>query len=237
MGEVKYHFDVAQGTDEWLSLRMGKLTASEFKNIITPEKLKLSTGKETKTHLDDLLSQRIDPTKRYSTYYGDDMARGHDDELYAIEAYEERYGVKVQFCGFITNEKSGGTLGYSPDGLVGDEGLIEIKSRNPKLQTKTILDHIAGRLNDLIPSEFMMQCQAGLFVSERKWVDFISYCNGHHMVTIRVEPIPEYQDAIHAAATECEKIIQENYQKYMFALDNDPRLTPTIRREIEEMIG
>lgn len=234
---IKYHYDIYQGTDEWLKLRMGVLTASEFKKIITPANLKLSSSQDAKTHYDDILSQRIDPTLQYN-YMSDDMLRGHEDEPYAIEAYKKAYlpeGQKVKPCGFITNTKCGGVLGYSPDGLIGDDGQLETKSKTPKLQTKTILDHIIRRSKDLIPSENMIQCQTGLFVSERKWVDFVSFCNGHPMICINVEPINEYQDAINEAAIHFEKILKENMEKYLEAVEKDPRLTKTVRREIQEM--
>ena len=106
-----------------------------------------------------------------------------------------------------------------------------------KLQTKLILDHIVGRLDELIPNEHMMQIQVGLWVTKRKWCDFISFCNGHPMVTIRVDPIAKYQDAIEVAAVEFEKIMQESMAKYKDAIATDSRLTITEMREIEnEMV-
>lgn len=232
---IKYHYDVIQGTDEWLRLKMGVLSASNVKNIITAKTLKPSKDQKSKTQFDDVLSQRIDPTLQYG-YMSDEMMRGHDDEPYAIEAYEQKYGLKVTHCGFITNNSFGGMVGYSPDGLVGDDGLIEVKSRSPKFQTKTILDHIVGRIDELIPSEYMIQCQTGLLFSERTWLDFISFCNGHHMVTIEVLPDEKYQDPIRDAVIEFEATLKQNMQDYWEVVEKDLRLTKTERREIEEMI-
>lgn len=231
---IKYHYDVIQGTDEWLKLRMGLLTASEMKKIITPAKLGIAANEEAKKHYDDILGQRIDPSIR-EFYMNDDMLRGHDDEPYAVEAYEEKYGNKVDHCGFITNTGPWGTLGYSPDGLIGDNGLLEIKSKSIKLQTKLIMDHIVGRSDKLIPDENMLQCQTGLFVTEREWIDFVSYCNGHPMATIHVEPIEKYQDAIRDASIHFEETLQENKRLYFDVIQNDPRITMTEFREIEEM--
>lgn len=233
--ELNYDFDVIQGSKEWIEMKLGILSASEFKNIITPSNLKFASNQSSKLYLDKLLSERID-SRVYEGFYNDDMMRGHEDEAYAVEAYENKYGEKVRYCGFITNTKTGGKLGYSPDGLVGEDGLIEIKSRLPKHQTKTILDHVLGRTKDLIPSEYMMQCQSALFISERKWIDFISYCNGHPMVTIRVEPIPEFQDAINESAVKVENILQENLEKYLEAIETDTRLTKTEYIERQEII-
>jgi len=75
------------------------------------------------------------------------------------------------------------------DGLVGKDGLIEIKSRIQKHQIKTIID-------DEVPLEYMLQIQTGLIVSERKWCDFISYSNGMPMFVKRVYPIVEMQNKI-----------------------------------------
>ena len=237
MGEhIKYYLDVVQGTDPWLRIKHGVVSASTFKNIITPKRLELSTGAKTVIFYDEILSQRIDPTLQphYMSY---DMMRGYDDEPYAVEQYEREYGNTVKHCGFVTNSALGFPVGYSPDGLVGDDGLIEIKSKLPKLQTKVILDHIVGRLDELIPNEHMMQIQVGLWVTKRKWCDFISFCNGHPMVTIRVDPIAKYQDAIEVAAVEFEKIMQESMAKYKSAIATDSRLTITEMREIEnEMV-
>ena len=84
----------------------------------------------------------------------------------------------------------------SPDGLVGDLGLIEVKGRMAKYQVQTILEHIAPPdAASIIPMEFMLQVQDGLFVTEREWCDFISYSNGLNMAVIRVRPIEEYQVA------------------------------------------
>jgi len=233
---IEYHYDVIQGTDEWLELRMGKLTASEMKKIITPVKLGISSDDESKKHCDDILGQRIDKSFRDS-YINDDIERGHIDEKHARKLYGDEKGVKVDKCGFITNSGPWGILGYSPDGLVGDDGLIEIKSKTITLQTKLIMDHVVGRSKDLIPNEYMMQCQAGLFISGRKWIDFISYCNGHPMVTIRVYPNYQMQDAIEAASCWFESTLNKSMKKYNSAIEKDPRLTMTEFQEQEEVEG
>lgn len=71
----------------------------------------------------------------------------------------------------------GFTLGYSPDGLVGDDGLIEAKSRVQKYQFQAIIEHVASG-SASVPAEFVMQLQTGLLGSECQWIDFISYSNG-----------------------------------------------------------
>lgn len=233
---IKYYYDIVQGTDEWLRLKQGVLSASTLKNVITAKTLKISKAEKTQLFYDDILSQRIDETIQ-PNFMSYDMMRGHEDEPYAIQQYAKEYNREVKNCGFIINNRLGFPFGYSPDGLVGDEGLIEVKSRVPKHQIKTILDHITGRTDDIIPSEYMMQLQAGLFVSQRKWCDFVSFCNGNQMVTIRVEPYHKFQEAIQLAAIKFEGVLDDNMEKYEEAVKNDPRLTLTPRRKVEtEMV-
>lgn len=120
-----------------------------------------------------------------------DMWRGVDGEPYAREAYAEHFP-DVKEVGFMRRDEDGWSLGYSPDGLVGDEGLIEIKSPRAKTHVQTV---ISGK----VPAHYMPQLQAGLLVSGRAWCDFVSYVGGLHLAPIRVEPDPDWFDAITAA--------------------------------------
>jgi hypothetical protein len=70
---------------------------------------------------------------------------------------------QVEEVGFVTNDKLGFTIGYSPDGLVGDDGLIEAKSRVQKWQMQTLIEFVA--IGQMVP-DFLIQCQTGLFVAE-----------------------------------------------------------------------
>jgi hypothetical protein len=191
---INYYPDLIQGSDDWLSLRLGILCASEMKNIITPKTLKPVSSKEEGkecAHLYELLAQRISGHVE-PMYVSDDMLRGTVDEVKAKMLYAEKYHA-VTDMGFITNDKWGFTIGYSPDGLVGIDGLVECKSRRQYYQLQTIL------CND-VPSEFIIQCQVGLMVSERKWLDYVSYCAGMPMMTLRVYPDLVMQYAIINAA-------------------------------------
>ena len=188
---LTHHKELVQGTDEWLSARKGILTASEMKHIITPANLKPANNDKKRSHLYELVAQQISGYVE-PLYVSDDMLRGMNDEIYARALYEEKYA-PVQEVGFITNDKWGFTIGYSPDALVGDVGAIEIKSRRQKFQVQTILE------NEM-PAEYLIQVQTGLLVSEREWCDFISYCGGMPMFVKRIYADPVVQDAIVEAA-------------------------------------
>ena len=222
---IRYHFDIEQGTPEWLALRCGILTASEMRLILTPT-LKVASNDKERAHLFELLAQRITGYTE-PQYVSDDMLRGHEDEIEARIRYAEHYA-PVKECGFITRNMGGIVIGYSPDGLVGDDGLIECKSRRQKYQVETIMA-------DEVPAEYMLQIQAGLLVSGRQWLDFISYSAGLPMFVKRVLPDERYRAAIIAAATEFENRLQLALDRYQSALKSMPVLINTERKIEEEM--
>lgn len=223
---ITYHHDVIQGSDSWHNLRTGILTASEMKLILTPT-LKIAANEKVRAHVWEIAAQRISVYTEPS-YYGDDMLRGHEDEVYARRLYAEHY-VPVQECGFITNDKLGFMLGCSPDGLVGDDGMIECKSRRQKFQ-------IEAWATGEVPDEFMLQLQGLLFIAERQWIDFLSYSGGLPMWRHRVFPHPDIQAAIEEAATQFERAVSEKVAAYEAALKRADKIIETERREEMEMV-
>jgi len=227
---ITYHDTVEQGSEAWMALRCGLLTASEMKLIVTPT-LKAASNDKERAHMYELLAQRITGYVEPS-YISDGMLRGMEDEIEARLQYAKTYA-PVEEVGFITNDKWGFTIGYSPDALVGDDGLIECKSRNQKYQIMTLCNYVSA---DTIDPDFMIQCQTGLLVSERKWCDLVSYCGGLPMATVRVFPDEKIQAAILDAATAFEKRLSEAYEKYQGVIKGNARLIPTERKIIQEMI-
>jgi hypothetical protein len=226
---ITYHRDLIQGSEEWHAARCGLLTASEMHLIITPT-LKIASNDKERSHLYELLAQRI--TKYVEPQYiSDAMLRGQDDEIAAVALYGKTYA-PVESVGFITNDKWGFTIGYSPDGLVGDDGLVECKSRSQKYQIRTLVDYVS---QDSIDPDFMIQAQTGLLVSERQWIDLISYCGGLHMATVRVFPDEKIQDAIVGAADFFETRLRAAKTKFESVLTSKARLIPTERKIIQEI--
>ncbi|AWJ93262.1 YqaJ-like viral recombinase (plasmid) [Azospirillum baldaniorum] len=219
---IVHHDGLVQGTDEWLAARCGLLTASEMKLIITPT-LKIASNEKERAHLYELLAQRV--TKHVEPHYiGDDMIRGWDDEIAARALYAEKFA-PVEEVGFITNDRWGFTIGYSPDGLVGDDGLIEIKSRRQKFQAETIV-------NGTVPAEHLIQVQTGLLVSGRKWLDYISYCGGMPLFVVRAYPDPKTQDAIIEAAGAFEHRLSLALERYHAAAARMPMTARRVEMEI-----
>lgn len=216
---ITIHESVEQGSDEWLALRCGVLTASEINLIMTPTG-KTANNDKSRAHVWEITAQRL--TKHVEPHYvSDDMLRGIEGELYAREYYESAYGPMDQ-VGFITNDKYGFSLGYSPDGLIGATGLWECKSPRAKKQVETIL---TGE----VPIDNMLQLQAGLLISERDFIDFTSFHGGLPMVTLRVYPDPVMQAAIVEAASRFEESVAENMEKWKERMGSDMRLVETER--------
>jgi hypothetical protein len=204
---------LTQGTQEWLDARCGLLTASTIKLILTPT-LKVASNDKERAHLYELLAQRITGYVE-PAYVSDDMVRGEWDEMTARKLYAETWA-PVREVGLLTNDRWGFTLGYSPDGVVGDDGLIEVKSRRQKYQVQHIVEDVA---QGTIPAEHVLQVQAGLLIAERSWCDFVSYSGGLPMTVVRVFPDETVQAAIIAAARAFEERLAEKLDLYDATLD------------------
>lgn len=222
----RLHPELYQGSSEWHAARCGMLTASEMKLIITPT-LKVASNEKERSHLYELLAQRI--SKHVEPHYiSDDMLRGHEDEEDALALYDKHFA-PIDRVGFITNDRWGFTLGYSPDALIGRDGLVEIKSRRQKFQVETFITNVA---TGTVPADFLIQVQTGLLVAERSWCDFVSYSGGMPLAVIRAYPDDVVQAAIVSAAAAFEERLADNLAKYEAAVAASRRI-PTKRRILE----
>ena len=148
------------------------------------------------------------------TFTSDDMYRGREDEPRARDLYSEHHA-PATVVGFMVRDDWGFPIGYSPDGLVGDEGLIEIKSRLQK-------NHLATVLADKVPADNMAQLQCGLLVSGRKWIDYVSYCGGMPLWTKRVFPDQQWFDAILSAVRTFEHAAEDMANTYLSRVEGLP---------------
>jgi len=169
---IKIYDELVQGSEEWLKARCGILTASEMKLAITPT-LKPADNDKTRAHVYDLAAQTI--TEYVEPHYiNDDMLRGQDDEVYAREEYRQKYA-EVYEVGFIVNDNHGIALGFSPDGLVGDNGMIEIKC---PFNGANHLKHCFVTSDEYFKSEhpeYYWQIMSYLYLTGREWCDFVSF--------------------------------------------------------------
>lgn len=209
--------DVAQGTSEWHDLRRGIITASVIGRFITPKTIKVAANGDTRAMAYQLVAERI-TGRTEETYISRDMEIGHIVEPLARDLYNTTWGEKFGTAaevGFYVLEQNGYRAGYSPDGVVADDGLIEIKRHIPKLHLEIIL------ANE-VPAIHIAQCQMGLFVSGRQWLDYLSYCGGMTMWRKRVTPDPVWFAAIEQVLTEFEKNAAQMIDTYTAATNGLP---------------
>lgn len=214
------HHTVQQGSQEWHELRSTIPTASEFDRLITPAKWEPTKGDTRRGFQLELLANRIFGIAVGGQFTSSAMEHGREWEPIARAAYEFDRGVEIQDGGFWTDDAM--TYGASPDGLIGDDGLIEFKNpESPKVHLSALLDSleydtrqadwtatvyrgadITGVLRD-----HWAQVQGQLLVTGRQWCDLVCNCSRLPMVVVRVHPNPYYQDLLRRSLKDfCESL-------------------------------
>ncbi len=151
-------FECQLNSDEWLDLKLGVVSTSNFAKV-------LNSGSGRGLYMRKLAGERLSGVTQIG-YSDSNMEAGIELESDAREYYEMVNSCDVRQVGFIKKDE---WIGCSPDGLVGDDGLIEIKSVIPSTHIQTIIQ-------DKMPTGHIPQVQGQMFVTGRKWCDFISYC-------------------------------------------------------------
>lgn len=149
-------YDCEQGSDEWFAVKLGKVSASHFGDV-------LSKGSTRATYMYRLLGERLSG-EAYESYSNKAMERGIEVEAEARAYCEALYGV-VRQVGFIELDEN---VGCSPDGLVGNNGLIQIKCPYPSTHARYIIDN-------KLPAVYKPQVQGEIWVTNREWNDFLSF--------------------------------------------------------------
>lgn len=188
----KYH-DIAQNDDEWDELRLGRFTASAFKDLFMGKKTK---GYEEAIYLP--VFERI-TNQTPDSFYGKYMERGHELEPFAIERYEMDNFIEIENGGFWT---LGEWIGASPDGLIGKEGLFESKA--PKFNT-----HMKYLRDKELPELYYWQVHGQMYVTDRSWVDFYSYHPGIKPLCIRVHREEKIEQELITKLNESIEMAQE----------------------------
>ena len=209
--------ELEQGSPEWLDARRGMVTASVVGKLLTPTG-RVAANDYSRALTLELAAERITGTSEY-VFVNADMERGNEVEPLARDLYASNYGRPVTQVGFMTEDKWGFSIGYSPDGHVGDDGLIEVKGPRAKKHLKTIVEN-------QVPTEYVAQIQCGLLVSGRQWCDFLTYFGGMPMYPIRVHADPKWQDAIVLAATELERAVTEIANTFKARTEGLPTTEP-----------
>tara|TARA_R110000868_G_scaffold156637_1_gene383597 strand:+ start:804 stop:1610 length:807 start_codon:yes stop_codon:yes gene_type:complete len=215
---MKVH-DCIQGTRPWLDLRAGVPTSSEFDRItschqireaikriekgITDKPVKLLEGSET--YMNELLAERMlrEPQTKAVTMW---MQRGSEHEAEAVSYYEMARGVDTDVVGFCTNDE--GTIGASPDRLVGEDGLLEIKVPCPAIHVGYL------RSAEGAGDDYRIQAMGQLWITGRQWVDIMSYNPGMPEALVRFERDEVFIGMLASAVTEFSARLEAHTAKF-----------------------
>lgn len=194
-----------QSSPEWLQARAGIITASTIGQLITAKTIQPARNDAARGLYSTLIAERI--TGRVEPVYPNRaMTRGTLLEPEARRIYADTYG-PVGEIGFARLDTDTYTLGASPDGLVGSDGGVEIKSPSQKVHVQTVI-------HDEVPSWNRAQVQASLFVTGRAWWDFVSYYPGEPLYITRMEPDPVWQKTIQTVCEAFENTARVAIDKY-----------------------
>jgi len=183
-----------QQSEEWFKVRLGIVTASHFAEV-------LCKGSGRKTYMMRLLAERM-TGEVHPAFQSQYMEEGAETEVYARQYYEQLKKVEVKQVGFIKI----GEIGASPDGLVGEDGEIEIKCPLPS----THLDYI---IKDKMPTEYIPQVQGNLWISGRQWCDFISF-------DPRVKNRPYWSVRVNRDESYINNLLKKEVKQFVFELNS-----------------
>jgi putative phage-type endonuclease len=177
-------FECEQNTPEWYAARLGLVTASEFATVMAQGRGG-GPSKTRHTYMLKLIGERMTGEPAYN-YQNDHMERGKAMEVEARDLYQFLNDKdELRRVGFLKN----GDIGCSPDSLIGNNGMLEIKTKLAHLQLEVLLD-------DVLPPEHMAQVQGQLLVAEREWCDFVSYWPKLPLFAKRVYRDEDYIDRL-----------------------------------------
>jgi exodeoxyribonuclease (lambda-induced) len=202
--------DIEQGSEAWLKLRLGLVSASRFKDIMTNPRSKTELFSATaKSYMLELIAEIL--TGEQKEVSGKALEWGSNNEINAQNEYAFEKGVKVESVGIcLTDDK---LIGASPDGFVGDDGGLEIKC------PYNSANHIATVVSGEMPKEHMAQVQGNLWVNNREWFDFVSYdprIEGKGRIFIKriyrdEEYIKNLEEKIYVFLNEMKRILKESF--------------------------
>lgn len=189
---------VEQGTDQWLDLRKAKFTASQFATLMGKKENKGYSDELYRVAYEKITGERVEGGFKSAA-----MQRGNDLEPFARLWYETEKNVFVDEVGFIEHNE---WIGYSPDGLVNDNGLIEIKCLE-------YLAHMDSLIKKNYPTKYRFQMQGGLWITEREYCDYVGYHDKLESIVIRVNRDEKLIKELGTRLNECVDEVQEIINK------------------------
>ena len=160
--------DCEQGSAAWLQARCGRVTASNIADVLSRSRDRKSEGATRRNYKARIISELLTGRPQEHGYTNKAMEDGIALEPFARGAYEARHNVMVDQVGLVLHPAID-RAAASPDGLVGAEGLVQLKCPYPAT-------HIGYLLAGVVPSEYEPQMSWEIACTEREWCDFVSYC-------------------------------------------------------------
>ena len=195
---MNIHKELIQGSPEWFEIRVGKVTASHAQAIG-------NNGKGLDTYLLEVASEMFSSSEK-EHYSNEHTERGNELEPIARSMYELQNDVEVEEIGFAEYNDF---VGCSPDGLVGKDGMIEIKCPDDKTYFNLLM-------NEKIENAYDWQCQMNMLILERKWCDLVFYNPNFEksMKIFRLEPDKEMFSKLKEGFEKAEAEITRLVSKY-----------------------
>ena len=190
-----------QGSPEWLAARLGIPSASMFAKLVTTKGIWSASAD---AYINQLVAERL-TGEREEVFQSHHMLRGTQLEPDARDLYSLIRDAEVTEVGFCLHDTL--SAGCSPDGLIGDDGGLEIKCPAPS----THVEYLRG---GVLPSKYKQQVMGCLWITGREWWDFVSYHPTMKPLIVRVERDEEYIAALEKCVTKAVNLIEENVEKF-----------------------
>jgi hypothetical protein len=190
-----------QGSPEWLAARLGIPSASMFAKLVTTKGIWSASAD---AYINQLVAERL-TGEREEVFQSHHMLRGTELEADARDLYSLISDAEVTEVGFCLHDTL--SAGCSPDGLIGEDGGLEIKCPAPS----THVEYLRG---GVLPSKYKQQVMGCLWITGREWWDFVSYHPTMKPLIVRVERDEEYIAALEKCVTKAVNLIDENVEKF-----------------------
>lgn len=201
--------EIEQGSADWLALRLGIVTCSEISDLMVDGKQDGGFGVGAYTYMDRLIGERITGAEAEPWRGSKSSERGHALEPVVRDLYCLRRDIEPEAIEQVAIVLNHG-IGYSPDGLVGGDGLIEVKTKIPEKLVPVILD-------SNVPKEHIAQCQGGLWVSGREWIDFLGHWPGMPLCLVRAYRDEAYIRKLARRVKDFHEILEERMEQVLAA--------------------
>jgi putative phage-type endonuclease len=222
-----------QGTEEWFNARLGKVTASRFKDVMTNGRGS-AESKTAESYMMELIAEML-TQRTVNEFSSPATSWGNDNEPNARALYSWRSGHPVDQVGFATH-KDYDEIGASSDGLVGLDGCVEIKC------PFNSVNHLKTLASQVVPKQYEWQIQGQLWVLKRDWCDFVSFDprmpETHRLVVIRVFSNPELIEALSDRVVRFVEQMKVKYRELeIVAMEGSLVDKETLASEVEDAAG